>query len=345
MPKSVAVVLEPNPATTLTTQAQTLEPVVLHPTPAPRPRPRKKRLWPRMLKTIRRVHLYLGLALLPWVGLYGVTALLFNHSSWLSSSTVLGLNGAKISKAGWPDAARAGEIALAAAPFVLLDEAGMPRAVEVVQGSERLLGSYSITGRATVAGGVAQEDLRLSVDALLRGGTLRRTAVREEPEPLELEVAEDGLRMLAGLGVPSEAALEELAVALAAAEGLELDSVRIRRWPTARFQILDGEQLLECELGLDGDLEVTRADAGSSLRSKLLRLHLQHGNPGYLGSRSLWAISVDAVGVAMVLWGISGIVMWWTIRPTRRWGTAALALGLTAMAALAVWIWRAAGLA
>ena len=33
-------------------------------------------------KAVRRVHLYLGRVLIPWLFLYGVTALLFNHGMW-----------------------------------------------------------------------------------------------------------------------------------------------------------------------------------------------------------------------------------------------------------------------
>ena len=38
----------------------------------------------KLHKAVRRVHLYLGLILIPWLFLYGVTALLFNHGMWLT---------------------------------------------------------------------------------------------------------------------------------------------------------------------------------------------------------------------------------------------------------------------
>src|SRR6476661_6325569 len=37
------------------------------------------RSWNRTMRVVRRVHLYSGLFLFPWVMLYGFTALLFNH--------------------------------------------------------------------------------------------------------------------------------------------------------------------------------------------------------------------------------------------------------------------------
>ena len=37
------------------------------------------RVAPRIIKFLRRIHLYAGLFLLPWVFLYGVTGAMFNH--------------------------------------------------------------------------------------------------------------------------------------------------------------------------------------------------------------------------------------------------------------------------
>jgi hypothetical protein len=40
-----------------------------------------------------------------------------------------------------------------------------------------------------------------------------------------------------------------------------------------------------------------------------------------------WAVSVDMVIVSMLAWGITGLWMWYKMKPTRRWGTLCLALG------------------
>lgn len=39
-----------------------------------------------MLTLIRRLHLYLGLALVPWFLMYGVTSVAFSHGRWLASA-------------------------------------------------------------------------------------------------------------------------------------------------------------------------------------------------------------------------------------------------------------------
>ena len=45
---------------------------------------KRRRRWN---KTIRRIHMYLGLTLVPWLFLYGTTALLFNHGDWFTDRT------------------------------------------------------------------------------------------------------------------------------------------------------------------------------------------------------------------------------------------------------------------
>jgi hypothetical protein len=40
----------------------------------------------RLLKIIRRTHMFTGLFMLPWVLMYGLSALVFNHNSWFFSN-------------------------------------------------------------------------------------------------------------------------------------------------------------------------------------------------------------------------------------------------------------------
>src|SRR5947209_14606545 len=50
----------------------------------PTPEPRRRSFGRAALLVLRRAHLYGGLALLPWVVLYAVTAFLFNHPTAFS---------------------------------------------------------------------------------------------------------------------------------------------------------------------------------------------------------------------------------------------------------------------
>ncbi len=52
-------------------------------------RPKNGSIARSLLQNLRRGHLYLGLFLLPWAFLYGVTGFLFNHPTWFSDSPVI----------------------------------------------------------------------------------------------------------------------------------------------------------------------------------------------------------------------------------------------------------------
>ncbi|WP_165073122.1 PepSY domain-containing protein [Paludisphaera rhizosphaerae] len=76
------------------------------------------------------------------------------------------------------------------------------------------------------------------------------------------------------------------------------------------------------------------SQAELTTRRFLLRLHTIHGYPSEFGQRWIWALIVDCMAFLMVFWGLSGIIMWWQIKRTRRIGAIALSLSTAA----AVWI-------
>src|SRR5947207_13603398 len=51
--------------------------------PVPSIEMRRRPLGKRILQVIRRLHLYAGLFMIPWVALYAFTGFLFNHGLWL----------------------------------------------------------------------------------------------------------------------------------------------------------------------------------------------------------------------------------------------------------------------
>lgn len=72
------------------------------------------------------------------------------------------------------------------------------------------------------------------------------------------------------------------------------------------------------------------------LRGFMTGLHTRYGFGGpYMGS-NLWAVLVDLVSIAMVIWVASGIYMWWELQKTRFWGALTLAGGMVVFAALLV---------
>ena len=60
----------------------------------------------------------------------------------------------------------------------------------------------------------------------------------------------------------------------------------------------------------------------------LTRLHTRHGyRQSYVGSW-VWGGVVELTAVAMIFWVVSGIWLWWEIKPSRKWGAAFTLLGL-----------------
>ena len=107
---------------------------------------------------------------------------------------------------------------------------------------------------------------------------------------------------------------------------LALSSLALRSYPTLRFQVLHDDELHTVELELDGEMDIKKGSGSASLRHKLMRLHVMHGSPGYIGTRWFWARIVDVMGFAMILWGITGMIMWWTLRATRLQGAIAISV-------------------
>jgi hypothetical protein len=60
----------------------------------------------------------------------------------------------------------------------------------------------------------------------------------------------------------------------------------------------------------------------------LERMHTRRGYQHPYAWADSWALSVDVTACAIVFWGLSGLWMWWELRPTRLLGGLCFALGL-----------------
>lgn len=68
----------------------------------------------------------------------------------------------------------------------------------------------------------------------------------------------------------------------------------------------------------------------------LLRLHFRGGFLQTSFWDDFWAVMVDLVCLSILLWIASGLLMWWRLAQTRRWGTLALGAGFLSFLLL-VW--------
>ena len=144
----------------------------------------------------------------------------------------------------------------------------------------------------------------------------------------------------------------------------ELDYSRSFPAKTPREQI--ARQILQ-DLGLDGTHNATGGRDGKPLvinrfhafpnqritfdpaQSKMViqreefrtatfleRLHRRRGYQAPYALEDTWGFTVDVAVVAMIFWSLSGIWLWWELKPTRAWGSLAFAAGLGLFALLLV---------
>lgn len=274
--------------------------------PAPRTRSTKS----RVMLVVRRAHLYSGLLLLPFVALYGLTALLFNHASWLRP----------IDERALPHAIVASSelVALTSAPDVMA-RAIAPVGIE--PHNARWENSWSFETRAD--GRVE----RFDVDPRGRGG--RALAWPETPR-----IASALPTKFAASDMPGWREPKVLAGALAPGLGLRAQDISVRRSPRLAFEFEDDGRALLARWDPVKETVQVLENADHDPVDLMQSLHVAHGSPGYVDARWWWSWVVDAMGVAMLVWAASGAVLWWSIRAVRRAGLVVLALAAVLSLAL-----------
>jgi len=279
----------------------------------------RRRMRIRFNRLIRRVHLYFGLVLVPWILLYGITAVLFNHSSWFTERESMQLAQAELVEL--ESAKNVAERAL---------EESQIEDVEIVPESARWVGYLSLRGENQT------DDISVRIHPEGKGG-----AIRTRPKSKDEAEWTEPLQKWKPFDEAQEAKL--VAQAMNALEPADLDftNLKIRSYPTLKFNVVRNGEEHTLEMNLKGEVKV---DDKETLRKKLVKLHVTHGDPGHVGSRWLWFLIVDIMGFAMIIWGLTGALMWWTIKPTRKTGGIALTFGFAAMTILALSLWFTMGM-
>jgi len=305
-------------------------------TAAATPRGGRRPWFREAMHWVRRIHLYSGLFMFPWVMLYGITALLFNHPGVFRDQPrrVLGLRdfeGTPLRHVADP-AADAEQVVAALNTKFASSTTALPlyRLIHPDQAKytrDRILARVRGEGQEhsvvlDLASGVAQvstdpqgtgERAPFGTRGLKVGGSLAERVKTGLPAAL----ARQGLAAEeAGIAIGTEL------VFYVEAEG--------RAW-RATYNIQTGA--------------VTGAPAhrpGSLLlRDFLTQLHVTHGYPSHGGAaRWFWALAVDAMFASMVFWGVSGLLMSWQIKAVRSAGAIVVAVSLMAATVLAFAMYR-----
>ncbi|MFO0800706.1 MAG: PepSY domain-containing protein [Gemmataceae bacterium] len=314
---------------------------------------------------VRRLHLYLGLFLFPWAVLYGVTAFLFNHPAAFSDQPTTTFGPA--ATAGTAVAETPTPTAVAEAVVAKLNEQQTPATPYTLAGEAKYSRDFAF---ATVK--ADGQTVSVLLDVKQGGGTVRVTpqAVgKAEPEkaPFATGAAKAGGRDKGGKGGtkggmkggattgPGEGVKlpDQLHDRFKAAvptilerAGFPTGEVTVTSVPDITFPVTaDGRTWTASYNSQTGAVSGSPEGAASATelgwRRFLLRLHTTHGYPGEQSARWFWAVVVDVMAGTMCFWGVSGLVMWWQLKGTRKLGAVVLVFSAAAATVLALGMYAA----
>ena len=291
--------------------------------------------WNRAMKLIRRIHLYSGLFMFPWVLLYGFTGWFFNHPRYFTGDQFQSFAAASVvdgELSRLPSAEKIAELAVEEINLAsfMVDGPEVELAPNSKARFDRYM-SFNVNGE--------KQTHTVTLHPVTGDGSVR-TTILEEPTP---ETEDDGKPEVVvnplqdvteiELAENTQTAAAELVPKLLEELDLESDEAFTGRFSSSVVftALVDGRP---CDVTYNmgnGSVAARSHDAPkNSLQTKsfLQRLHLSRGYTPNMNTRTWWAISVDAMFLSMVFWGVSGIVMWWQIKRTRTLGTAFLIASL-----------------
>jgi len=311
---------------------------------ANRNRPKARPLTRRLLQFLRRAHLYLGLFLLPWALLYGVTGFLFNHPAafsdspfvYFDSQDLVGteletppsldafaeslvdrLNGHNNTGAKWT---------VGKAP---VRYSGRDTFVATVESGDR---SFTFVMHPKTQSGYIRENITdrpTNAAAPFATSVLTEQGESEKPGNEVTPLTLGGLEELESI---VERIHRSVPIVLER-KGFPSGVATVTRAPDIKFSVIaaDGEWTASYN-PISKQVSGVKGEPATELswRRFLLRIHLSHRYPNGWNTKWLWALGVDAIALTLCFWGLSGLAMWWQIKATRRIGAAVLAVSLIA---------------
>lgn len=288
-----------------------------------------RRHFNQFLKYVRRIHMYTGLLLLPWVLLFGLSGLFFNHPTWMTPTDVVyqadrsAVNTATAFVPIDPDE-------LAAIVIQQINQSGQA-SIKLIDSTPFITGKLNINATSDDASHIARINL-VTGDATIES-TPNKQVSTDKPAFVDSARVDPAIDM---------DKLRDGAGGLFKQAGVTLSSplrVRSRPAPLLNFQVVDeAGRTWNTTFDLtSGRLDARAADAPTdySLRNSLTQLHRLHQYPDALGVRWFWTLFADATALTMVFWGLSGALMWWQIKPTRLLGVCAVSVAV-AMASVII---------
>ncbi|XXF81259.1 PepSY domain-containing protein [Myxococcaceae bacterium GXIMD 01537] len=293
----------------------------------PAPAARASKRYPVIMKVVRRTHMYLGLLLFPWLLVFGVSGMLFNHPEVGEDVTTRELSGEQlraITGLQPTDPKALAEQVVAGLNVAKKDGPGATYTLDPSFAS-RFNGFTVLVAPGDGVNHIVIVDLKDGTGTVATRSTRSKNPRPDAPFAGEtVELPEHNL-----------AAVEAKMAPLLTQLGLEAKTApraNPRAAPELRFRMIDAQQKawnVTYDLG-SGRVDGRPADAARSLSASelLSRLHKQHHYPLDLGFTWVWALFADITAIMIVFWAVSGLFMWWQMKPTRVIGVGAISLAV-----------------
>lgn len=279
------------------------------------------------LMSIRRIHLYAGLFMLPWVLLYGISGFFFNHPMMFTSdqtTSFSAIDNSKEASSVFPGPSKMAQMVV----NKLNDDRKKNEHPEV-----KLSDSSSPFFRDYLAYKVIHKNQShiVKVSPISGQGEIRTTFTKPSKETTKPKY--NPIEAIPNIKVennPYRNIRNELPRIL---KEQNLEPGKISSHGHARLifaATVKGENYTVTYHLPSQQITSTRDDNRKQINTKsfLQRLHLSRAySPGF-DTRFFWALLVDTMVVAMIFWSLSGVVMWWQVKRTRRWGAVVILFSL-----------------
>lgn len=279
---------------------------------------KRSKLWTKFSILVRRIHLYAGLFLLPWVFLYGITGAMYNHQGLFPEAEIISVpNTASTPMEDFPS-----EEILAQQVIAKLKEAKPELDIQLAkdhgaQFNNDIIMQVEHDGRTHV----------VSIDPVSKNSKVSILPVNPEAAKPLIK----GVRNVKLEENPYQLATSSVSQVLESAGIQSSAAAKPRGWCKLNFLAnVDGKDARVTYVLRDGHVDVIEynGDDGMTPRQFFLRLHTSHGQPPYWNGRMFWSVILDTMAIAMVSWGVTGLIMWWSIKRTRFIGGIVICMSL-----------------
>lgn len=262
---------------------------------------------------------------MPWVIFFGLSGMFMNHPG-LGPLEILGSRDGKFSKALGYTAVDPNHLADQIVALINVDRSQPFQ--RVAANDAAFDGAMSFQGELA-DGGTGMVTIRPQDGSAV---------IRKFPNAPQSEQPSFVKSDLSSISVFSPETLQMIAAKFLSEEGEQVTGPLTpspKGGAELRFRITSPENRETWNVAMNlqnGSLAAQEVGAGSpGLYTALTRLHKIHNYPEQMSARWIWTLVADATGLTMVFWGLSGVVMWWQMKPTRLIGIGSLCLaGLVA---------------